>query len=124
KADAVAAAGVVLVNKIILLISTTPSARAKVASLLFLSRAATPPRLRRGVLLSKLQSSPLLKLSHIGKSFAGCDYLLPGSHRRDSSAAHKVNVNTAENPLRLARSALRHERGAPSPPGTYGAVFP
>ena len=36
------------VNKIILLISTTPSARAKVASQLFLCRAATPPRLRRG----------------------------------------------------------------------------
>src|SRR5438105_15411566 len=41
KADAVAAAGVVLVNKIILLISTTPSARAKVASQL--SFAAQPP---------------------------------------------------------------------------------
>src|SRR5437763_3631538 len=51
KADAVAAAGVVLVNKIILLISTTPSARAKVASQLFLCRAATAPRLRRGVRL-------------------------------------------------------------------------
>src|SRR5437868_11076433 len=37
------------VNKIILLISTTPSARAKVASQLFLCRAATPPRLRRGI---------------------------------------------------------------------------
>jgi len=49
KADAVAAAGVVLDNKIILLISTTPSARAKVASQLFLCRAATPPLLRRGV---------------------------------------------------------------------------
>src|SRR5207244_13516127 len=35
KADAVAAAGVVLVKKIIILISTTPSARAKVASQLF-----------------------------------------------------------------------------------------
>jgi len=35
KADAVAAAGVVLVNKIIFLISTTPSARAEVASQLF-----------------------------------------------------------------------------------------
>ncbi len=48
KADAAAAAGVVLVNEIILLISTTPSARAKVASQFFLCRAATPPRLRRG----------------------------------------------------------------------------
>src|SRR5207237_10512388 len=43
KADAVAAAGVVLVNKIILLISTTPSARAKVASQL--SFPAQPPLL-------------------------------------------------------------------------------
>ena len=44
KADAVAAAGVVLVNKeIILLTSTTPSARAKVASQLFF--AAQPPLL-------------------------------------------------------------------------------
>src|SRR5205823_10339031 len=32
-----------------LLTTTTPSARAKVASQLFLCRAATPPRLRRGV---------------------------------------------------------------------------
>src|SRR5207253_573725 len=56
KADAVAAAGVVLVNKIILLISTTPSARAEVASRLFLCRAATPPHLRRGVLLSKINA--------------------------------------------------------------------
>src|SRR5438552_352392 len=32
-----------------LLTNTTPSARAKVASQLFLCRAATPPRLRRGV---------------------------------------------------------------------------
>jgi len=43
KADAVAAAGVVLVKKIIFLISTTPSARAKVASQLFF--AAQPPLL-------------------------------------------------------------------------------
>ena len=43
KADSVAAAGVVLVNKIIFLISTTPSARAKVASQLFF--AAQPPLL-------------------------------------------------------------------------------
>src|SRR5207244_12621062 len=48
KADAVAAAGVVLVKKIHLLANTTPSARSKVASQLFLCRAATPPRLRRG----------------------------------------------------------------------------
>src|SRR5437763_3377936 len=47
KADAVAAAGVVLVNGIILLISTTPAARADEASRPFLCRAATPPHLRR-----------------------------------------------------------------------------
>src|SRR5207244_1179662 len=52
KADAVAAAGVVLVKKIHLLTSTTPSARAKVASQLFLGRAATPPRPRRGALIT------------------------------------------------------------------------
>src|SRR5437588_983473 len=71
KADAVAAAGVVLVKKIIILISTTlkaaryracaprPSARAKVASQLFLCRAATPPRLRRGAAVRTLGNSPL-----------------------------------------------------------------
>src|SRR5438270_6803137 len=58
KADAVAAAGVVLVKKIIILISTTPSARAKVASQLFLCRAATPPRLRRGAAVRTLGNSP------------------------------------------------------------------
>src|SRR6266581_6355070 len=69
KADAVAAAGVVLVKKIIILISTTlkaaryracaprPSARAKVASQLFLCRAATPPRLRRGAAVRTLGNS-------------------------------------------------------------------
>src|SRR5205814_4487192 len=41
--------GVVLVHKCICFINTTPSARAKVASRLFLNRAATPPHLRRGV---------------------------------------------------------------------------
>src|SRR5207253_4095452 len=59
KADAVAAAGVVLVKKIIILISTTPSARAKVASQLFLCRAATPPRLRRGAAVRTLGNSPV-----------------------------------------------------------------
>src|SRR5216110_772017 len=59
KADAVAAAGVVLVKKIIILISTTPSARAKVASQLFLCRAATPPRLRTGAAVRTLGNSPL-----------------------------------------------------------------
>src|SRR5438128_10122529 len=58
KADAVAAAGVVLVKKIIILISTTPSARAKVASQLFLCRAATPPRLRRGAAVRPLGNRP------------------------------------------------------------------
>jgi len=43
KADAVAAAGVVLVKKIFLLTNTTPSARAKEASQLFF--AAQPPLL-------------------------------------------------------------------------------
>jgi hypothetical protein len=44
---------------------TTPSARANVASRLFLDRAATPPRLRRGVLqpcrdfLCKAESSDI-----------------------------------------------------------------
>src|SRR5437762_13527509 len=41
--------GVVLVHKMYWLINTTPSARTKVASRLFLNRAATPPQLRRGV---------------------------------------------------------------------------
>jgi len=36
-------------TKCIWFINTTPSARAKVASRLFLNRAATPPQLRRGV---------------------------------------------------------------------------
>src|SRR6266704_5118419 len=36
-------------TKCIWFINTTPSARAKVASRLFLNRAATPPHLRRGV---------------------------------------------------------------------------
>src|SRR5207247_919235 len=59
KADAVAAAGVVLVKKIIILISTTPSARAKVASQLFLCRPASPPRLRMGAAVRTLGNSPL-----------------------------------------------------------------
>src|SRR5437016_9603401 len=70
KADAVAAAGVVLVKKIIILICTTlkaapyrawaprPSARAKVASQLFLCRAASPARLRRGAAVRTLGNSP------------------------------------------------------------------
>src|SRR5438132_2719133 len=70
KADAVAAAGVVLVKKIIILISTTlkaaryracaprPSARAKVASQLIVCRAATPPRLRTGAAVPTLGNSP------------------------------------------------------------------
>src|SRR5437762_2766216 len=41
--------GVVLVHKMYLVYQHHPSARAKVASRLFLNRAATPPRLRRGV---------------------------------------------------------------------------
>src|SRR5437867_1817682 len=50
KADAVAAAGVVLVKKIILLISTTPSARLRWLRNFFFCRAATPPQLRRGII--------------------------------------------------------------------------
>src|SRR5437762_14157023 len=71
KADAVAAAGVVLANKIILLISTTPSARAEVASQLFLSRAATPPRLRRGVRSSRRFAATF----HCGRATGG--YITP-----------------------------------------------
>src|SRR5205807_4864879 len=40
------------------LISTTPAARAKVASQLFLCRAATPPRLRRGIFLHLWKQRP------------------------------------------------------------------
>ena len=50
KADAVAAAGVVLVKKIILLISTTPSARAKVASQLFLLPRSHPSSAEEGII--------------------------------------------------------------------------
>src|SRR5437868_3956949 len=42
-----------------LLANTTPSARAKVASQLFLCRAATPPRLRRGSAVRTLGNSPV-----------------------------------------------------------------
>src|SRR5438132_4844945 len=72
KADAVAAAGVVLVNKNHSLdqhhflkaaryraCAPRPSARAKVASQLFLCRAATPPRLRRGAAVRTLGNGPV-----------------------------------------------------------------
>jgi hypothetical protein len=45
-------AGVVLELKSVLLIGSTPSPRSTAALRLFLTRAATPPRLRRGVLLN------------------------------------------------------------------------
>src|SRR5438552_1839224 len=49
QADAVAAAGVVLVKEIHLLTNTTPSAPSTVASHHSIDGAASPPRLRRGV---------------------------------------------------------------------------
>src|SRR5438132_10464495 len=51
KADAVAAAGVVLVKKIVSFDQHHPVCAVKVASRLFVDRAATPPRLRRGFCL-------------------------------------------------------------------------
>src|SRR5438132_593971 len=57
KADAVAAAGVVLVKKIILLINTTPSARAKVASQLFSLPRSHPSSAEEGSSLTSIYNT-------------------------------------------------------------------
>src|SRR6266581_5787113 len=103
KADAVAAAGVVLVKKIIL-ISTTPSARAKVASQLFLCRAATPPRLRRGAYVRTLGNSPVSPGSgiNLGQSPEGATDLC-----RPFGAFSQLALIPRANALGYALSPLR-----------------
>ena len=49
-------------QEIVFLANTTPSARADVASRLFLVRAATPPRLRRGM-LGRISSGLLFNIA-------------------------------------------------------------